>query len=100
MEGTLARSKPPVPPGLFPLRALSMVLAPPCPRDLALPCLYTSLRQYLDFIPLIITTPIYLTTPTHWSISSRPSDQDKGRARGSDLQSGGQNWQHQYLCLG
>lgn len=41
-----------------------MVLAPPCPRDLALPCLYTSLCQYLDFIPLIITTPIYLTTPT------------------------------------
>lgn len=68
MEGTLARSVPPEPPGLPPHtapphpRALSMVLAPPCPRDLA--CLYTSLRQYLDFIPLIITTPVYLTTAT------------------------------------
>ena len=50
---------PPPPP-----RALSMVLAPPCPGDLALPCLYTSLHQYLDFIPQIITTPIYLTIAT------------------------------------
>lgn len=41
-----------------------MVLAPPCPGDLALPCLYTSLHQYLDFIPQIITTPIYLTIAT------------------------------------
>lgn len=73
--------------GLFPLRALSMVLSLHSPSP----------HQDLDLIPLTISSS-HLSQ--YISLPSRPSDQDKGRARGSDLQSGRQNRQHQYLCLG
>lgn len=102
---TLAKSKPPVPCGpLFiqgPLHGAGpstphSISTPACPRDLALPVCppFPQPHQYLDLI--LLTTSI---TPI-LSVSSRPSDQDKGRSRGSHLQSGRQNGQHQYLRLG
>lgn len=42
-----------------------MVLAPPAFQGFGFALfVHLTLPTYLDFIPLIITTPIYLTTPT------------------------------------
>lgn len=103
VDRTLVRSKPPVPHGPLsiqrPLYGAGSSTPHPHP---SLPQRFGSVL-FVQLFPhptnISGSHPSY-HSPLRLSVPSRQSDQDKGRSRGSDLQSGRQNGKHQYLCLG